>query len=128
MGAAQSLETLDDMLRCDGCRGSTKDVPDNDIFNTPKPESKDERLARLVISSPQDAKEYRLGPFLSRLRELNIEIWQKLSLKNKTRLRVHSAGARGTKAPRVIKGQGRATAVDERTSNPKTCQEGSSKS
>jgi hypothetical protein len=48
MGAAQSLETLDDMLRCDGCRGSNKDVPDTDIFSTSKPESKDERLARLV--------------------------------------------------------------------------------
>lgn len=52
MGAAQSLETLDDMMRCDGCRGSNKDVPDHEMFNVNPPksntESKDERLARLV--------------------------------------------------------------------------------
>ena len=54
MGAQQSLEALDDMMRCDGCRGSNKDVPEHDVFNlnAPKSESKEERLSRLVESIP----------------------------------------------------------------------------
>jgi hypothetical protein len=52
MGAQQSLETLDDMMRCDGCRGSNKDTPEHDFFNMNPPkhstESKEERLSRLV--------------------------------------------------------------------------------
>lgn len=55
MGAQQSLETLDDMMRCDGCRGSNKDVPEHDLFNVNPPkhhtESKEDRLSRLVRQS-----------------------------------------------------------------------------
>jgi hypothetical protein len=48
MGGAQSLEALDEMVRCDVCRGSLQDIPSTFEPQKVHPETKDGRLARLV--------------------------------------------------------------------------------
>ena len=108
MGAAQSLETLDDMMRCDGCRGSNKDVPDQDIFNLnpskgPKgpAESKDERLARLV------REQFRFTESTDN---------------NAVTCTINCTGPGRTKTPRAFKGTRRAEALDERPSHPEASQ------